>query len=103
LGAANVPEASLSTAARRRNVREQKPGEPVQAQWGRYLGVGMTWALSTALFLYLGTVVDGRLKTEPWFTVIGAVVGASAGFYSLYRQLMKGTPSGKRDVKEGGS
>jgi F0F1-type ATP synthase assembly protein I len=51
----------------------------------------MTWALSTALFLWLGTLADGWLGSEPWFTLIGAFVGAAAGFYYLYSQVMRGT------------
>jgi hypothetical protein len=70
-------------------MREGKPPQTVDV--GRYLGLGLTWALSTALFLYLGSLVDGWLKTEPAFTVIGAFVGGAAGFYHLYHQLMKAT------------
>jgi hypothetical protein len=36
-------------------------------------------ALSTLLFLYLGTRADGWLGTEPWLTLIGAFVGAARG------------------------
>lgn len=54
----------------------------------RYLGVGMTWALSTALFLWLGTLLDGRWNTEPIFTLLGAFVGAAAGFYYMYHHLV---------------
>lgn len=78
-------------------MREGKP--PQTVEYGRYLGLGLTWALSTALFLYLGSLVDKWLDTEPTFTVIGAFVGAAAGFYHLYQQLMKAT----RDSKPGDS
>jgi F0F1-type ATP synthase assembly protein I len=70
-------------------MREGKP--PQTVEYGRYLGLGLTWALSTALFLYLGSLLDGWLQTEPTFTVIGAFVGAAAGFYHLYHHLMKAT------------
>jgi F0F1-type ATP synthase assembly protein I len=69
------------------HVREQKP--PQNVDIARYLGLGLTWALSTALFLYLGSLLDARLQTKPAFTVIGAFVGAAAGFYNLYRHLME--------------
>ena len=52
-----------------------------------YLGYGLTWALSTLLFLWLGSVADDRLGTEPWLTLIGAFVGAGAGFHYMYRNL----------------
>jgi F0F1-type ATP synthase assembly protein I len=54
----------------------------------RHLGFGLTWALSTLLFLWLGTVVDGWLATRPLFTLVGAFVGAGAGFYSMYFHLV---------------
>lgn len=71
-------------------VREPDPTERGQlpADLGRYAGHGLTWALSTALFLYLGLKLDEWLGTLPLFTVLGAVVGASAGFYSLYYHLV---------------
>ena len=66
--------------------RESKPG--VAAEASRYLGVGLTWALSTALFLYLGMLADGWLGTEPWLMLIGAFVGAAAGFWYMYWHLI---------------
>ncbi|HUP89933.1 MAG TPA: AtpZ/AtpI family protein [Longimicrobiales bacterium] len=58
-----------------------------RALMGKYLGLGMTWALATLLFLWLGTQADKWLGTEPALTFIGAFVGAGAGFYYMYRQL----------------
>jgi hypothetical protein len=58
------------------------------AQAAKYLGVGMTWAASTGLFMYAGTRLDERWGTDPVLTLVGALVGASAGFYYLYRQVV---------------
>lgn len=66
--------------------RDNKP--PASAEIARFLGYGMTWALSTLLFLYLGSLADKRLGTEPVLTLIGAFVGATAGFYAMYRRLV---------------
>jgi F0F1-type ATP synthase assembly protein I len=68
----------------------QKPDDSLTSQAGKYLGVGMTWALSTALFLYLGKMTDNHFGTRPWFTLIGAAVGAAAGFYYLWHSLTSG-------------
>ena len=63
-----------------------KPNQAVEAS--RYLGIGLTWALSTALFLYLGSLADRWLGTEPWLTLVGAFAGASAGFYYMIHHLI---------------
>ncbi len=55
---------------------------------GQYLGYGLQWALATALFLFLGWLADGWLGTIPLLTIVGAFVGAGAGFYSLYYHLV---------------
>lgn len=67
----------------------QEPRRSLPAQAGKYLGTGMTWALSTALFLYLGTWVDRWVGTESVFALVGAFVGAAAGFYYLYHHLVE--------------
>ncbi len=55
---------------------------------GQYMGYGLTWALSTLLFLLGGWWVDRKMGTVPLFMVLGAFVGAAAGFYSLYRHIV---------------
>lgn len=72
---------------------ERRPSLP--AELGRYLGAGMTWALSVLLFLWLGTRVDGWLGTRPVATLVGAFTGAGAGLYWMIRQL---GPSANRDA-----
>jgi ATP synthase protein I len=69
-------------------VQQRKSGPGTAAEASRYLGVGLTWALSTALFLYLGSLADRWLGSEPWLTLIGAFVGAAAGFWYMFRQLV---------------
>lgn len=67
----------------------QRRTEPRQAAAAsKYLGTGLTWALSTGLFMYLGHVGDGWLGTEPWLTLAGAFIGASAGFWYMYYHLV---------------
>lgn len=64
------------------------------AEVSRHLGAGLTWVLSTLLFLWLGTLADGWLGTEPWLALVGAFVGAAAGFISMIRQVT-GNPKTK--------
>ena len=58
------------------------------AQVGRQAGHGITIAASTALFAWLGSLLDDRLGTRPIFVILGAFLGFSAGFYSMYRRLV---------------
>ena len=78
-------------------MREDKPSQNVEM--ARALSLGLTWALSTALFLYLGSLVDGWLGTKPVFTLIGAFIGAAAGFYYIYSQISAGSGAGKGSGK----
>ncbi len=55
---------------------------------GQYMGYGLTWALAVMLFLGAGAWLDGKLGTSPWLLLIGAFVGAGAGFYSLYYHIV---------------
>ncbi len=55
---------------------------------GRYMGYGLTWALSVLLFLGGGAWLDSKLDTGPVLMVLGAFVGAGAGFYSLYYHII---------------
>ncbi len=66
------------------------------SELGRYGGHGLTIGIATALFAWLGSLLDGRLHTEPLFVVLGAFVGFGAAFYSMLRQL-----SGRREPDAG--
>lgn len=65
---------------------------------GQFLGYGLQWALATVLFLFLGWLADGWLGTKPLLTIVGAFVGAGAGFYSLYHHLV--VEPRRRDARE---
>lgn len=68
---------------------DQRPTpEPTQPGVEAYLGYGLTLAASTLLFLWLGTKADGWLGTEPWLALLGAFVGAGAGFYYMIYHLV---------------
>ncbi|HET7275915.1 MAG TPA: AtpZ/AtpI family protein [Longimicrobiaceae bacterium] len=73
-------------------VDEKKPGgapDPPESA-AAFAGVGLQFAGSILLFLFAGRWLDERLGTEPWLLILGVFVGAAAGFYVLYRQLMRG-------------
>ena len=80
---------------------EQK--ESVQSQLltaaGQYTGYGLSWALSTLVFLLGGWWLDGKLGTMPLFLILGAFVGGGAGFYSLYRHIVVDPRDREEDVE----
>lgn len=55
---------------------------------GDMMGVGLQFAASILLFLFVGMWLDGKLGTAPWLLIVGVFVGGSAGFYSMYRRLV---------------
>jgi len=52
------------------------------------MGHGLTLALAVLLFLGLGAWLDSKLGTAPFLLVLGAFIGAGAGFYSLYYHIV---------------
>jgi len=56
---------------------------------GQYAGYGLGWAFSTLLFLGVGWWLDSKLGTAPVLLILGAFVGAGAGFYSMYNHIVK--------------
>jgi ATP synthase protein I len=50
-------------------------------------GGGLEFAVAILLGVFGGQWLDRRWGTSPWLVVIGAMLGAGAGFYKLYRDL----------------
>ena len=69
---------------------DRKGGDPreLMRASGQHLGYGLTLALSVLLFLGGGAWVDSKLNTAPFLMLLGAFVGACAGFYSLYYHIV---------------
>ena len=81
--------------------RRKGRGGSAPASPGEYLGHGLTMAASTLLFLWLGTKADGWLGTEPWLALLGAFLGAGAGFYHLIHHLVVVPRERERREKDG--
>jgi F0F1-type ATP synthase assembly protein I len=52
-----------------------------------FAGVGIQFAITLVLFVFLGSWLDKRFETGPLFVVLGLFVGGGGGFYSLYRKV----------------
>ena len=70
-------------------------GGPGRFEAARFVGLGLTLALSVLLFLGGGWWLDGRLGTTPLFTLVGTFVGAGAGFYHIYLEVVVRPGQGK--------
>jgi F0F1-type ATP synthase assembly protein I len=68
--------------------RPKSAGQDGGASMSSLAGVGLQFAATIIVFLFAGQWLDKRLGTTPWLLIVGVVVGASAGFYALYRKLM---------------
>lgn len=54
-----------------------------------YSDVGLRFALAIALGGYGGYWLDSKLSISPLALICGIMLGATAGFISLYRTVMK--------------
>jgi F0F1-type ATP synthase assembly protein I len=62
-----------------------------------FMGYGVTLAMATALFFFVGWRVDRWLGSTPIFSIVGALTGAAGGFYYIVRQVgSMGTGSTRR-------
>lgn len=75
----------------------KKKANPGDTSGAEYAGIGLQLAGAVLLFMFAGQWLDRRFGTEPWLLLIGVFVGAGAGFFAMYRQLIK--PQKGRDVK----
>jgi ATP synthase protein I len=78
--------------------RDHRAGLTPQA--GDMMGVGLQFAASILLFLFVGMWLDKRLGTGPWLLILGVFVGGAAGFWSMYRRLVV-DPRNKKKDEEG--
>ena len=50
-----------------------------------FMNLGLTFAVGIGGLAWLGHWLDGRWETEPWMTLVGAVLGMVMGFVNLFR------------------
>ncbi len=52
---------------------------------GPYFDLGMRFALSIVIFAAIGFWIDKKLNTIPVFLMIGFLLGATVGFWTIYK------------------
>jgi F0F1-type ATP synthase assembly protein I len=48
-------------------------------------GIGIQFAVTLLVCIFAGQWLDGRLHTSPWLLLVGMIVGAAVGFWTLLR------------------
>ena len=66
---------------------EERGSEVVRAS-SQFLGHGMTFAASVALFGWIGFKVGARFGAESLLMLLGMLLGGAVGFYNLYVQIV---------------
>ena len=71
-----------------------------QSAWkalGELSTVGLTLVVATVIGLAGGYYLDRWLRTSPWLTLIGLLLGIAAGFVNLFRTVKRA----EHDVDDG--
>src|SRR4029453_758998 len=92
------PEAPDSESERAGQSRQELPAasppapsheEPRErSAAAKFAGIGLQFAITILLCLWLGNWLDRKFGTAPVFLYGGVFLGAAAAFYNMYRQLM---------------
>ena len=59
------------------------------ANWGRYLGLGMEMAIGVALGYVAGWWLDERYGWAPWGVMVGSLLGVAGGLYLLIKEALR--------------
>jgi len=51
------------------------------------VGAGFQFAFSILFFMWIGSLVDGRLHTRPLFLLVGLGLGFAAGGYAAWSRV----------------
>jgi len=52
-----------------------------------YSTIGLQLAITILLFIYVGYKADEHFRSSPWLFILSVVLGMTAGFYNLIREL----------------
>ena len=84
---------------------EKGPSERtrIYREVGPYLGIGIEFVAAILLCLFAGRWLDSRFGTDPTFMLVGAFVGATAGFVAFIRTVLKMQENKDSSRNQGGS
>jgi F0F1-type ATP synthase assembly protein I len=76
--------------------RDQLTGRGGALSGTEFAGIGVQFALTILVFVFVGVWLDRRLGTSPWLLLICVFAGATGGFFSMYRKV---TAAQRRDAE----
>ena len=65
------------------------PDDRAGATWLRYTHLGLQYCLILLLFVFGGQWLDGRMGTEPWLMLTGALLGFGASTWLIVSQMAR--------------
>ena len=69
---------------------EREPhGEDPDANWGKYLGVGLEIAVGVGLGYAIGYWLDKKYGWSPVGVLVGTMVGLAGGLYLLIKEALR--------------
>lgn len=78
-------------AGRENGPKSGENGAGTGVSGAQFAGAGFQFTAYVLLSVWAGIWLDRKLGTSPWLLIVTVFVGTTLGFYSLYRNLMKGT------------
>lgn len=54
-----------------------------------YMNIGWSFLVAMGLGSWFGYWLDTRFHTEPWFLIIGALLGIAVGFYQFFLVVLR--------------
>ena len=66
---------------------------------GPLMNLGVTFAVAIGGLAYVGHWLDERWGSEPWMTLLGAVLGMTVAFINLFRVVVQYSKQGQEKEK----
>ncbi|MDB4917683.1 MAG: hypothetical protein JWM95_5327 [Gemmatimonadetes bacterium] len=56
--------------------------------FGEYSGLGLQFAVSVVVWVFVGQWLDRKFATAPWLLIAALFVGGGLSFWNMYTKLM---------------
>ena len=61
-----------------------------------YASLGFEIIAPIVLFMFAGYALDGWIGSQPWFLLVGALLGIAVGMYNLFRRVLPPREGGSK-------